>query len=63
MKDTNAKVCANIVDARSFLARIRGNAKAARKSCGRKANDSKGIELTPTGDEFRYKRVLYGEKL
>jgi len=37
---TNAKVCASIVDARSFFARRRGRAKAERKSCGMKARDS-----------------------
>ncbi len=40
LNDTKAKVCASIVDGRSFFARRRGRAKAERKSCGRKAKDS-----------------------
>ena len=32
LKETNAKVCASIVEGRSFLAKSRGRAKAEKKS-------------------------------
>ena len=41
MKVTNANVCASIVPARSRFASAKGMARAERKSCGRKASDSK----------------------
>lgn len=37
---TKAKVCASMVDGRSFFARRRGRAMAERKSWGMKARDS-----------------------
>jgi hypothetical protein len=39
-KVTKAKVCASIVEGKSFLAKRSGRAKAERKSCGMKARDS-----------------------
>jgi hypothetical protein len=58
LKDTNAKVCASMVAGRSFLARMKGNAKADRKIWGINAADSRrmieGFEI----DEPKYKRVL-----
>jgi hypothetical protein len=41
LKLTNANVWASMVEGKSFLARSRGMAKAERKSCGRKATDSR----------------------
>ena len=41
LKDTNANVCASIVEGRSFFARSKGRAMAERKSCGMKARDSR----------------------
>jgi hypothetical protein len=43
LKETNAKVCASIVEGRFFFARRRGSAKADKNSCGKKAMDSKFI--------------------
>lgn len=40
LKVTKAKVCASIVDGRSFLASNKGKAIAERNSCGMKARDS-----------------------
>lgn len=58
LKDTNAKVCASIVAGRSFLARMRGNAKADRKIWGINAADSRRmIEVLET-DELKYNSVL-----
>ena len=49
LKVTNAKVCASMVDGRSFFARRRGKANAERKSWGMKARDSSLNE--PPGGE------------
>ena len=58
LKETNAKVWASIVEGRSFLAKRSGRAMAERKSCGRKASDSRCRLEVPGLDEFRYRRVL-----
>lgn len=58
LKVTKAKVCASIVEGRSFLASRRGRAKAERKSCGMKARDSSFIEWVEGEAEERYRRVL-----
>lgn len=42
---TKAKVCANMVEARSFFARSSGRAIAERNSCGMKARDSRLMEV------------------
>jgi len=44
LKVTKAKVCASMVEGRSFFASIRGSATAERKSCGRKARDSRWVD-------------------
>lgn len=61
---TKAKVCASIVEARSFFARRNGSTIAERKSCGTKASDSslKGTageaDLALESEEERYRSVL-----
>ncbi len=50
LKVTKAKVCASIVDGRSFFARRRGRAKVERKSCGMKAKASSLIEFGDEGE-------------
>jgi hypothetical protein len=63
LKVTNAKVCANIVDAKSLFARASGMMIALKRICGRKARDSKCRDDSALGEELRYNIVLYGEKL
>lgn len=58
LNETKAKVCASIVEGKSFLARSSGNTKAERKSWGRKARDSRWMdEVLGVADEM-YKSVL-----
>lgn len=52
LNDTNANVCASMVEGKSFFAKTRGRAKAERKNCGRKARDSRWIpEVLGVADE------------
>jgi hypothetical protein len=53
LKVTKAKVCANIVDARSLFARVRGIMIALKKIWGRKASDSECREDAALGEELR----------
>lgn len=48
---TKAKVCANIVPGRSRLASIKGMRTALRRSCGKKASDSKWNTVDDVGEE------------
>ena len=63
LKETNAKVCANIVEGRFFLAKMKGNATADRNSWGINAADSRRTIEDAEADELKYNRILYGEKL
>jgi hypothetical protein len=47
-----------MVEARSFFAKRKGRAIAERKSCGRKASDSRCMSNVPGADEFKYSTVL-----
>jgi hypothetical protein len=60
---TNANVCANIVDGRSHFANASGIIPPESRSCGRKGIEEYGIDESPPGEEVRYMRTLYGEKL
>lgn len=53
LKVTNAKVCASIVEARSFFASANGMAMVLKKICGTNAHDSSLIDACPVGEEFR----------
>jgi hypothetical protein len=55
---TKAKVCASIVEGKSFFARRSGRAKAERNSCGMKARDSSFIVCVEGEAEERYRSVL-----
>ena len=63
LKVTKANVCANIVEAISSFASARGINTAERSNWGIKARDSRCSFEDPTGDELRYRRTLYTEKL
>lgn len=58
LKVTNAKVCASIVLARSFLASIKGIASTERKSCGTNAKDSTRKLFDRVRRELRWRAVL-----
>lgn len=58
LKVTNEKVCANIVDGRSFFANKSGSAMAERNSCGMNAKDSRCIYEGVNFVELKYKMVL-----
>jgi hypothetical protein len=49
--------------ARSFLARAKGMARAERRSWGRKTRSSRRLEDWDAGEEVRWSKVLYREKL
>jgi hypothetical protein len=58
LKVTNEKVCANIVDGRSFFANNNGSATAERNSCGMNAKDSRCMYDGLDAVELEYKMVL-----
>jgi len=58
LNETKAKVCASIVDGKSFLAKRSGRPIADRKSWGRKASDSRGIGEAVVVTDDRYRSVL-----
>jgi hypothetical protein len=58
LKATNEKVCANIVEGRSFFANKSGSAIAERNSCGMKAKDSRCIYEGVDAVELKYKILL-----
>ncbi len=59
LKVTKAKVCANRVVGKSFLAQAKGINSVLRRSWGTNANDSNLIEdEVVLGEEERYKRGL-----
>lgn len=51
LRATKAKVCASIVPGRSRLASTNGMSTALRRSCGRKASDSKWNAVEEVGKE------------
>jgi hypothetical protein len=58
LKVTKVKVCANIVEGRSFLASKNGSTTAERSSCGKNATDSRCIDDGLDDEELKYKRML-----